>query len=136
MPTMSQVIYSARALQRLLKGTGNYMEPTSPIFLLSKPYKGLDSSLSCLMSTHLLESGKEYNFCLTTIIDQYSCHIPFVDVRCDHHYICVREGYKLDVGFGECYLHVRPLGPHDWTFDYYMIDLTVVLSLLPLVFKI
>jgi hypothetical protein len=42
---------------------------------------------------------------------------------CDHHCIYVREGCELDVSFGEGYLHMRPLGSHDWDFDCYMIHL-------------
>jgi hypothetical protein len=30
---------------------------------------------------------------------------------------------------------MRPLGSHDWTFNRYMIDMAIVLSLLPLVFE-
>jgi hypothetical protein len=47
----------------------------------------------------------------------------------------VQEGCKLDVGFGEGYLHVRPLGSHDWAVDRYVINLAIVLSLLPLVLE-
>jgi hypothetical protein len=46
------------------------------------------------------------------------------------------EGYKLDIGFGKSYKHVRPLGSHDWTFDRHAIDLIVVLSFLSFIFKI
>jgi hypothetical protein len=48
----------------------------------------------------------------------------------------VRDGCKLDVGFGECYLNVRPFGSHDETFNCYVIDLAIMLSLLPLIFEI
>jgi hypothetical protein len=54
----------------------------------------------------------------------------------NHHCVHVRERYKLDASFDECYLSVRPLGSHDWTFDCYMINLAIMLSLLSLVFKI
>jgi hypothetical protein len=40
-----------------------------------------------------------------------------------------------DVSFDEGYLHVRPLGSHDWAFDHYVIDMATVLSLLPLVLE-
>jgi hypothetical protein len=53
----------------------------------------------------------------------------------NHHRIHVRERCELDVGFGENYLDMWPLGSHDWTLDCYMINLAILLSLLPLVFE-
>jgi hypothetical protein len=47
----------------------------------------------------------------------------------------VQERCELDVGFGESYLDMRPLGLHDWTLNRYMINLAIMLSLLPLVFE-
>jgi hypothetical protein len=57
-------------------------------------------------------------------------------VCCDYHFVYARERYKLDVSFGEGYLHMRPLGLHDWAFDRHVIDVAVVLSFLPFIFKI
>jgi hypothetical protein len=54
---------------------------------------------------------------------------------CDHHYIYVREQRELDVSLGESYLHVRPFGSHDRTFDCYVINLAIVLSSLALVLE-
>jgi hypothetical protein len=47
----------------------------------------------------------------------------------------VWERCELDVGFGESYLDMGPLGSHDWTLDRYMINLAIMLFLLPLVFE-
>jgi hypothetical protein len=59
--------------------------------------------------------------------------MPLVYVCYDHNCVCVREGCKPDVSLDEGYLHVRPLGSHDWALDCYMINLAIVLSHLPLV---
>jgi hypothetical protein len=56
-------------------------------------------------------------------------------VRCDHHCVCVWERRELDVSLGESYLYVRPFGSHNRTFNCYVIDLAIVLSPLPHVFK-
>jgi hypothetical protein len=53
----------------------------------------------------------------------------------DHHRIRVQKICELDVGFGESYLGMRPLGSHYWTLDCYMVNLAIVLSLLSLVLK-
>jgi hypothetical protein len=59
-----------------------------------------------------------------------------VDVCSDHHCILVQKRSEFDVAFHEGYLNVQPFGSHDGTFDYDVINLVIVLSLLPLVFKI
>jgi hypothetical protein len=58
------------------------------------------------VEAYLIKSREEYDFCLTAIVNQYSCGIPFIDVYCDYHCICVWEGYELDIGFGESYRHM------------------------------
>jgi hypothetical protein len=41
----------------------------------------------------------------------------------------------MDVGLSESYLYVQPFGSHSQTFNYYEIDLAIVLSPLSLVFN-
>jgi hypothetical protein len=53
----------------------------------------------------------------------------------NHHHIRVRERCEHDVGFGEGCLDTQPLGSHDWTLDRYMVNFTIMLSLLSLVLK-
>jgi hypothetical protein len=43
-------MYSVRVLRRLLKDTGNDMEPTGSILLLPKSYRGMDASFCCFLS--------------------------------------------------------------------------------------
>jgi hypothetical protein len=84
----------------------------------------------------LVERRKENDFCLASVVNQYSCDIPFVNVHCDYHCVYVRERYKLDVSFSEGYGHMRALCSHDGAFDHHVIYLTVVLSLLSFIFEI
>jgi hypothetical protein len=46
MSTMSKVMYSVQALDKLPKDTGNDMVPIGSIFLPPKPYRGFDASFN------------------------------------------------------------------------------------------
>jgi hypothetical protein len=43
---------------------------------------------------------------LIAIVNEYPCDIPFVNVHCDDHGICVWERYEFDVSFGKGYGNV------------------------------
>jgi hypothetical protein len=70
----------------------------------------------------------EQDFCLASIVNEYSCDVPFVNVRCDDHGICVWEWYEFDVGLSESERYVRPFGSGYWAFDHHKIDLVIILS--------
>jgi hypothetical protein len=38
---------------------------------------------------------------MATIINEYSCDIPFINMCCHDHGIYVQEGYEFDIGLGE-----------------------------------
>jgi hypothetical protein len=88
------------------------------------------------IEAHLIESREELNLYLCAIVNEYSCDIPFVNVCCDDHDVCVWEGYMFDVDFDKGYRSMRPFDLHDWALDCHMIDLAVVLSFLSLVLEI
>jgi hypothetical protein len=49
--------------------------------------------------------------------------------------MCGKDTSLMDVGLSESYLYVQPFGSHSQTFNYYEIDLAIVLSPLSLVFN-
>jgi hypothetical protein len=54
----------------------------------------------------------------------------------DDHGVCVWEWHQFDVCSGEGYWHMGPFDSGDWAFDYYMVNLSVVLSFLSFVSEI
>jgi hypothetical protein len=108
---------SVRELRRIPKDTGSDMEPIGSILFSLKLYSGRLRCFFQLFSikAHLVEGRDELDFCLTAIVNEYSCDIPFIDVCYDYQCIYVQEGYELDIGFGKkigtCDHFIRMIGP-------------------------
>jgi hypothetical protein len=92
MSTTLNVTYSVHAFWRVPKDTGKDMDPTGSILLL--PPSRSHTMVLLLLLTSFYQS-------LTTIVNEDSCDVPFINMYCDDHGVYVWEGYKLDISFGE-----------------------------------
>jgi hypothetical protein len=89
-----------------------------------------------LVITHLFEGCEKENFGLVTIVNKDFGNVSSVDVDGDNHGIGVREWGYVHILGGEGYGHMGPFDSGYGAFDNDMIDLSVIVSMLSLGFKI
>jgi hypothetical protein len=79
---------------------------------------------------HAIEGMQENDVGLTTIVDKYLVQIPSCYPTVDHHGISMGCAMKVDVSCVEGEWYMGPFCLNDWPGEGYMIDPSIVVSLL------
>jgi hypothetical protein len=73
---------------------------------------------------------------LIVIVNEDSSNVLSIDVDGDDHRVSVWKRCHVDIFGRECDGHVRPHGFDDGTFNSHVVDLSIIVSSLSLIFKV